>query len=379
MPRISQFFRWAQETLFPHVETQLGALTEEQERFCAHLEMIHIEDFIPSPIGGWPGRPEYNRQCLARAFLLKAFLNLDSTRALIETLKTSQTQARLCGFPHEGAIPGEATFSRAFADFAKTGLAQQVHAAVIGEFVAETVVGHVNTDSTTIDVPEKAAVKESKKETEEKPVSVTEQTNDPSEPKKKKKKGKKGNNKPPDPKRLERQRTQTVEEACAELPTATDWGGKKNSKGVNIYWKGGKLHLSVADTGVPIAAFYTSASVHDSQVAIPLMRMSSERVLAFYDVMDAAYDATAIYEESLELGRVPIIAPNGRGRDRAEMDPAQKQRLKSERGAVERAFARLKGEFGALRVRVRGGAKVFAHLMFGVLMLTADALFKLGA
>ncbi len=37
----------------------------------------------------------------------------------------------------------------------------------------------------------------------------------------------------------------------------------------------------------------TSASVHDSQVAIPLMTMTGARVSYLYDLMDAAYDAAA--------------------------------------------------------------------------------------
>ena len=47
---------------------------------------------------------------------------------------------------------------------------------------------------------------------------------------------------------------------------------------------------------------------------------------------------------------------------------------------VERVYARLKDEFGvALCLGVRGASKVMAHLMFGVLALTADQLLRLGA
>jgi hypothetical protein len=38
---------------------------------------------------------------------------------------------------------------------------------------------------------------------------------------------------------------------------------------------------------------------------------------------------------------------------------------------------RLKDEFGGRQIRVRGACKVMAHLMFGVLALTADQLLKL--
>lgn len=47
-----------------------------------------------------------------------------------------------------------------------------------------------------------------------------------------------------------------------------------------------------------------------------------------------------------------------------------------ERSAVERVFSRLKDEYGADHVRVRGNAKVMAHLMFGILALTADQVLR---
>ncbi len=44
---------------------------------------------------------------------------------------------------------------------------------------------------------------------------------------------------------------------------------------------------------------------------------------------------------------------------------------------VERVYSRLKDEFGARFIRVRGAGKIMAHLMFGVLALTVDQLLKL--
>ena len=40
----------------------------------------------------------------------------------------------------------------------------------------------------------------------------------------------------------------------------------------------------------------TSASLHDSQAAIPLATLSAERTTNLYDLMDAAYDAEQIRE-----------------------------------------------------------------------------------
>ena len=131
----------------------------------------------------------------------------------------------------------------------------------------------------------------------------------------------------------------------------------------------------------------TSASVHDSQVAIPLATLSTQRVTYCYELMDAAYEAHHITEQSRQLGHVPIVIPRHRGdRKVSQGDPdgqgeagmgwAEQERYK-ERTMVERANARLKDEFGGRSVRVRGAVKVMAHLMFGVLALTADQLMKL--
>jgi hypothetical protein len=132
----------------------------------------------------------------------------------------------------------------------------------------------------------------------------------------------------------------------------------------------------VNDCGLPISVALTAASVHDSQVAIPLMKMSSAKVDYLYDVMDAAYDAGPIYEISKSLGHVPLIDKNPRGKEVVPMAPHEAIRY-NERTAVERFNSRIKEEFGADNVMVRGAQKVKMHLMFGVLALFADHLIKL--
>jgi len=94
----------------------------------------------------------------------------------------------------------------------------------------------------------------------------------------------------------------------------------------------------------------TSASVHDSQVAIPLIHMSSDRVTYLYGVMDSAYDAAAIRTASLENNHLPLIHLHTRPEPKTELpcrivlpsewDPAEKQRYKI-RTAVERGFSRI--------------------------------------
>jgi len=57
---------------------------------------------------------------------------------------------------------------------------------------------------------------------------------------------------------------------------------------------GYKLHIDAADGQIPISCILTSASLHDSQAAIPLAQMSAQRVTHLYDLADAAYDIDAI-------------------------------------------------------------------------------------
>jgi len=128
--------------------------------------------------------------------------------------------------------------------------------------------------------------------------------------------------------------------------------------------------------GLPISAIVTSASVHDSQVAIPLIKLSSNKVIYFYDLMDAGYDAQRIDEISRQFGHVPIIDKNARGKEAIPMAPHVAERYKM-RSSAERANSRLKEDFGAGNVMVKGHSKVTQHLMFGVIVLFADQLIRL--
>ena len=161
-----------------------------------------------------------------------------------------------------------------------------------------------------------------------------------------------------------------------EIPTTCDRGTKCNAQGYKTSWNGYKLHLDTADCGVPISALLSSASMHDSRAAIPLSRISGQRVMNLYDVMDAAYCSSELRAHSKSLGHVPLIDHNPRRGEKIEFSPAEALRY-NERSAAERSNARLKDEFGGRHIRVKGHTKVMAHLMFGLLALSADQLMRL--
>jgi DDE family transposase len=98
--------------------------------------------------------------------------------------------------------------------------------------------------------------------------------------------------------------------------------------------------------------------------------MTGQNVTYFYELMDAAYDAQIIRDYSKSKGHVPLIDYNRRSlKDAREFAPHEAQRYK-ERSSAERVNSNLKDNFGGRFVRVRGHAKVFSHLMFGLLALT---------
>jgi len=61
----------------------------------------------------------------------------------------------------------------------------------------------------------------------------------------------------------------------ADLPQRCAVGVKRNAKGHQGSWIGYKLHIDTADGEIPISCVLTSASVHDSQVALPLATMTA--------------------------------------------------------------------------------------------------------
>jgi hypothetical protein len=354
--------RWTaiQEELMPALKSEMGSLTPKLEKLIHVLEWTRIEEFVDCAWRG-VGRPPRDRGALASAFVAKAVLGLTQTSALIERLSVDRTLKRICGFDLRKALPDEATFSRAFAEFAKTRLAERAHEALVRTHLGETLIGHISRDGTAI-------------EARETPATKTKET----APAKQTKRGrpKKGEAREAKTGKVEKQLTQTLPQMLAELPRACDRGSKCNAQGYKNSWNGYKLHIDTADCGVPISALLTSASTHDSLTAIPLGLMTADRVTNCYDLMDAAYCSEAIRSHSRHLGHVPLIDHNPRGGEKKPFAPHEKMRYK-ERTQAERSNARLKDEFGGNHIWVRGPAKVMSHLMFGLLALSVDQLMRL--
>ena len=349
-----------QRHLFPALEEEFGAVSEKERQFVRVLELVDIRPFLRGFEWCGNGRPPASRLALARAFIAKAVWNIPTTGGLIERIRASPNLRRLCGWDACADVPSESVFSRAFAQFALRELAANIHRAMVETHLKDHLVGHLSRDSTAIEGREKPA----RKKPEPKPA-------------KKRGRPKKGEVREKKRRRLGEQPGRSLKKNLKELPRHCDVGTKRNSKGYKQSWTGYKLHIDVADGDIPVSAILTSASLHDSQAAVPLAQMSAQRVTNLYDLMDAAYDAPEIHVISRRLGHVPIIDHNPRrGGERKPMDPPEARRFR-ERSGAERVNSNLKDNHGGRHVRVRGHKKVYCHLMFGLLVVAATQLYRL--
>lgn len=350
-----------QRHLFPALEDEIGELSDKERKFVRIIELIEMGRFLAGHSWCGVGRKPHSRAALAKAFIAKAVWNVATTRALIDLVRSSPSLRRLCGWDSVADIPDESVFSRAFALFAEMELPQRVHEGLVRDHLGEKLCGHISRDATAIKGREKPRPQTKAKKKAKKRGRP--------------RKGERREKAPP--RRLELQPHRCLEENLNDLPAFCNVGCKKSSKGYKETWIGYKLHLDVIDGDIPISGILTAASLHDSQVAIPLAQMSAERVTSLYDLMDAAYDAKEIHDFSRSLDHVPIIDDNpGRGKDKQQMAPAEKIRFK-ERSSAERVNSNLKDNYGGNHIRVRGEKKVACHLMFGLLALTATQLFNL--
>ena len=302
------------------------------------------------------GRIPYEDQPFFWAAIGKSFLQIPTTDKLIDRLHADANFKRICGFLR---VPSRATFSRRFAAFAQSAVMDQTLNALVRRHLDGRLIGHILRDSTAIEAREKPQNKKADL---------------PMPPKLPRRRGRSRKGQPKAAKKMTHLAMQARRKASvslALLDTQSAWGAKKNSQGNISFWKGYKLHLDVTDMGIPVTAVVTGANGHDSQLAIPMEKLTERKIRHLYSLMDSAYDAQDIRTYIAAKGRVAIIEGNRRkGDGRRWLDAAEKQRLKI-RSTVERANSHLKDWLLGGKVYVRGIRKVRFHLMSGVVCLAA--------
>ncbi|KAF7275686.1 hypothetical protein GWI33_011369, partial [Rhynchophorus ferrugineus] len=356
--------RWelVQQELICELNTDILTTTPPLEKLIHVLDWIDLDQIIPyqKPI---LGRPSYDACVIARAFIAKALLGIEQTTDLIERLHHDRTLKRICGFKTFQVLPSPATFSRRFADFAESELAKTLHENFIIKHLNDQLIEHICRDATAIHAREKP-IKVDNRQTSEQP---------------KRKRGRPKKDVPRPEKEesvISQQRKQNLNTMLAAIPQQCNKGTKCNAQGYKTSWNGYKLHIDTADCGIPISALLSSASVHDSQLAIPLSFIRQQRVTNLYDVMDAAYCSQELRQHCANLNHIPLIDHNPRNGEKIEFCPVTAIRYNI-RSVAERSNARLKDEFGGRTIWVKGAKKVYSHLMFGILVLSIDQFMRL--
>ena len=322
---LKQFSNVLQGELFPAIESATGPLSKHSRLLISIVSMVPLAAFAGRRAP--TGRPLRDRQSLIRSFLAKAVYNFTTTRQLLDRLRSDEQLRRLCGWDSLAAIPAESTFSRAFAAFAAAGTPERIHETIIRNTQQNRTFDYIARDATAIEARERFPEKEEnatsgKKPKKAKPPAKSKKQQTKKQPRKpfgpNRREGGAHGAHGPDRRaktadrgtRIERQHHMTLEAMLADLPRNCSIGVKRSSKGHQQYWRGYKLHWDVASNGrLPISCTLTAASLHDSQVAIPLMEISKRRVKWLCDVMDSAYDAAAIREKCKQLKHEALIKP----------------------------------------------------------------------
>jgi hypothetical protein len=366
--KLSTMWTNIQLNLFPDLEERTGTLSLEHKRIVAVLELIRIEEFLPCTRFNF-GRPTKDRMQIARAFVAKIILKINYNKELRSLLKNNKQLKTICGWDCFAKIPSESKFCRAFKEFAEANLPEKVHQALVSEMYKDRIIGHVVKDSTPISAREAPLKKEGDMK-ERRKLLNQQQAKDK----------RNGNS------RKQTQLREDLQTSQNKLPTCCDHGSKKMANGFLTFWKGYKFHVAIDDLCIPLAAILTSASLNDSEAAIPLAIKSDLVAKNFYDLMDSAYNSPEIKEHSYSLGHVPIIDERPRNPAQKEEKKAERKRKRilnaytaediryRERGPKERFNALFKDYYGGRNIWYRGHSKISCHLLFGVLALTAVSL-----
>jgi hypothetical protein len=260
------------------------------------------------------------------------------------------------------SVPSEATMSRLSRQVEKIVNPNMLHERIIGLYqeASGRIIGHLSIDSTVI-------------EAREKPIKATQQRKKP------KKRGRKKKGSPEEDEyrarkikeeqQLAQYLVESPEISISELEKRCSLTAKQNSQGRRQWFIGYKAHMACDDFGVPVAYTVTGACVHDTQAAIPLMKLTQKNFDFLYALMDKGYVSTDIEAYVQMIGRRAIIAQRSyRGRPPPQMDPPTALRYEV-RTTVERTNGELKD--GYLPVKLyRKGEQARYDISLAILLIT---------
>jgi transposase len=222
-----------------------------------------------------------NYSACLNALLARKIEHIRFIKDLVKRLKSDLPFRFALGFSAEDNVPSEATFSRIQSVLSKNWqFIEKENQALLTQLDAEFDIFHedIAIDATELKGRTQATYKHKEEDKVPHPYVPT-----PTE--------------------------QLEENKTFEIPVLPTWGAKKNSKGINHWWFGGKGHFAVStDSQILLRVIYSSAYVADMSVALPLAKSLQDlNPKKNHLLMDKGYDAEAIYKGLHPLHFEPII------------------------------------------------------------------------
>jgi len=359
-----------QSLLFSHQDLSSSFFRKPTERelefltvFSAVKSLLSSEEISKLSRYHTKGRPRYDRLAILGILLLKLFYRQATMK---ETLLLLQENGNLRDMLGIREVPSPSSLSRISREVEKIVDPSELHERAIDLYIKDMqrMVGHLSIDSTTIEARERPYRKN--KDTPVKPATP-------------KKRGRKPKGSPEE--LAYREQKAREEEAklhylaeppkhsIAKLEMRCSLTAKQNSKGKKQWFVGYKAHLSVDDFGVPISYAVTGACVHDSKVAIPLLKQARERTDFFYVLLDKGYISPLIntYVDLIER-KVIIDRKAYRGVAPIPLEPSVALRYRA-RSTVERTNSELKDGFLPDKIYKRG-AQARYEIELAILLTT---------
>ncbi len=316
------------------------------------------------------GRIGYDLLSIFGILILKLHYHQRTMKETLFLLNENMNLRDILGIPQ---VPSEASMSRLSRRVEDIVSISSMHERLIGEYTQgmERVIGHLSIDSTTIEAREKPYRKS--KEAQEQPELP-------------KKRGRKPKGSPEEQEHrgiiaeAEEARLQYLaeppEKSISELEMRCSLTAKQNSKGKRQWFIGYKAHIAADDFGVPICFAVTGACVHDSKVAVPLLKMAKQETEFFYILLDKGYISPAVNDYADMIERKVIIDRKGyKGVSPIPLEPAYAERYKA-RTTVERTNSELKDGFLPDKIYKRG-AQARYEIELAVLLTTIKKVSKM--
>jgi IS5 family transposase len=330
-----------QSLLFAHDELKSCLLRQPSARELEFLQYFQtVRSLLSSDERRMLGRHHRrgrNGYALASILGIMLLKLLYQQRTMKQTLLLLHENGNLKDMLAITEVPSEATVSRLSREVEQIVPPSSLHGRVVQAYAKSLdrlAVGHLSIDSTIV-------------EAREKPVRTRVPKAKPP-----KKRGRKAKGSLDEQQHRERQAQQeqeriaylqeSFETSLGKLELRCSVTAKQNSKGKKQWFIGYKAHLATDDHGVPMSFAVTGASVHDSQVAVPLMKKTRETADFLYALLDKGYISPVINDYVGMIGRKAIIDRRAyKGVVADPLDQASQQRYGA-RTTVERTNSELK-------------------------------------